>query len=1318
MAHGFSGGRGGSPADQPPLAHVASLAEAVPGVTGAVAVLRQRVRGGPAPDSHPARDRARPATAATPRTPAAVTAARDARAPGRPPAVATAPTAEPPPGSPATLRGALHRAASVAGDKGTIYLAPDGTEQFQSYAELLAQAQRMLGGLRAAGLRAGDSALFQFGDNRNYVTAFWACVLGGIVPTPVALAPDYGRHSAISRKLHNAWQLLSRPVILTEHAAIPAVSRLSKLWGEPGVTVLDTADLALSGPGGQEHDAVTADPVLHLLTSGSTGVPKCVRHTNGSVAARTYGVAQACGYGPADVTVNWMPLDHVAIVMYNVRDVFLRCLHVNARVDMFLADPLAWLNWIDRYRGTNTLGPNFAYALVNERAGDIARASWDLSCMRAMDNAAEPVINRTAHRFLELLAPHGLPAGAMRPCWGMSETCSGVTYAQLDRDNPGTGAIAVDPASLAGEIRESAVTDTGAILFTDVGTPIPGLNVRIAGSQGDVLPEYQVGELQVSGDVIMKEYFSNVSANHDCRTAEGWFRTGDLAFMHDGTIVITGRIKEQIIVRGVNYLAHEIEAAVEEVAGVEVSHVAAAAVTDDKLGPDLLALFFVPSHDDPAAVAQVTSDIRARLVRDIGISPDFVVPLSREEFPKTNSGKVQRGQLAAELHAGTFADRLNRLEDTHADDQDTHQAPWLFERVWRPAETVAGAPPAGGTWLVFDDGGWWDGVRPALAAAPGQAVVVRPGDGAVADGPRAFRAGAGAQHLTEVLSSVRDQFGPVDVVLFGWGLGGGTTAASSAEGPSGGDVAPAMAHGVMALLSLIQALAAGEFGKPVLVALTAGATYIESGDPADLAAAPVYGLIRTAIDEAVLPVIRQVDLPAVRDEWPAAIKSELADRETSGIVAHRHGGRWAARLRPAPARNGQDSGQPGIISHGLYLITGGLGGIGYELAQYLLAVYQVRLLLVGRTPVRSSPGVSERAARLADLAEYGEVQYVALDVADSPALQAAVADAEHRWQRPLDGVLHLAGADLSQYWDRLEEHRLARETAGNFLAMYQAKVFGTLALGALLESRPDAALILFSSVNGDLGGSSFGAYSSANSFLTAFADYWHYQRGRPVRCLAWSMWTEAGMNSGKLSAASQSRGFQPITSSQGIESFLAALSGPCHHLLIGLDPENPRMLAEFAAEDLAEAEIVLAYTSDRPVAVDAVTAAVRDAARSCRAPLRICRLPALPLDASGKIDGSQVLADAAVQDRRPRHFDEPATAQERQLAQIWADVLNRPRVGREDSFFELGGNSMRAAQLVARISSKLDVEVAMKQLYENPTVKALATAMDVPRAGS
>ena len=1306
MTCGSGGGDGGTLADEAPLARLAALARAVPGVTGAVAVARQRVRASRAPELHPPRHGAQP-HAKEPGTKSASLAPRPC---SRPPAIALASPAELAPGSPVTLRDGLYRAASVAPAKGTVYLTTEGTEQFQSYPELLAQAQRMLGGLRAAGLRPGDSALLQFSDNRDYVNAFWACVLGGIVPTPVALAPDYERHSAISRKLHNAWKLLGCPAILTEHAAVPDVSRLGALWDEPRVTVLDVDDLASAEPSADEHEATSADPVLHLLTSGSTGVPRCVRHTNGSVAARSYGVAQACGYGPDDVTVNWMPLDHVAIVMYNVRDVFLCCQHVNARVNMFLADPLNWMGWIDRYRATNAFGPNFAYALVNERAPDIAKASWDLSCLRAIDNGGEPIINRTAHRFLELLAPHGLAATAMWPAWGMSETCSGVTYSRLDRDNPRTGVIAVDAASLTADVRETAMTDSDAIVFTDVGRPVPGLNARIADSLDQVVPEYRVGELQVSGNVVMVEYVGNAKANADCRTADGWFRTGDLAFMHDGTIVITGRVKDQIIVRGVNYLAHEVEAAVEEIPGVRVSHVAAAAVTDHTLGPERLALFFVPDEDDPGTVSQVVADIRQRLVRDIGISPDFVVPLRGEEFPKTSSGKVQRGLLAAELHAGTFSDRLNRLEDSYADGYESGGAPWFFERVWRPAETVAAGAPDRGTWVVFDDEGWWEKVRAAMPAAPDRVVVVAPGDGAAEYGPGNFRAAADTRRISEVLSVVTARFGPIGTVLFGWGLEDATEAILGDE--CGKNAARGIAGGVCALFSLLHALAPGKFGKPILLALTTGAIHIRPGDRANLSAATVSGLVRTAIDEAVLPVIRQVDLPHDRHDWPGAMHEELADRATCGVVARRDGKRWTARLRPVSDDDDLKHSRPGIVSGGLYLMTGGLGGIGYEIAQYLLAVYQVRLLLVGRAPVDSPASTGERATRLADLTEYGEVLYRALDVADALALRAAAEDAELRWQRPLDGVLHLAGADVSEYWDHLEEHRLESETAGSFLAMYGAKVFGTLAIGVMLESRPNASLILFSSVNGDLGGSSFGAYSSANSFLTGFADYWRHQRGRPVLCLAWTMWTDAGMNAGKLAAASRSRGFRPITTSQGIACFLAALSAPSHHLLIGLDPENPRMLAEFAAETLADAEIVLAYTSEQPVSRDDVAAAVSAIRLACPAPLRICQLSALPRDASGNIDISQVLIDAAVGHERPGHYAEPLTPRERQLARIWADALNQPQVGRDDSFFELGGNSLRAAQLVARISSKLDVTVAMKDLYANPTIKALAAVLD------
>lgn len=1288
------------------LADLAAAVESHPHVSRAVAVVRKRLKAGGATPSGRTSQRGHAVDRQS--QPAASADTADSAARG----IVTGPMAEIsggdvrfPAGMPATLQEALRRTARETGERGTVYLAPDGSSRFQSYSRLLDEAQRVLAGLRAAGLRPGDAALFQFEDNQNYVTTFWACVLGGFVPTPVAVSPTYERHSAISRKLHNAWRLLGRPVLLTDRATLPALSRVGKLWEEQAVVALAAEDLGQSAPDTRWHPSGGSDPVLHLLTSGSTGVPKCVRHTNASVAARTYGTAFARGYGPDDVTMNWMPLDHVAIVMYNVRDVFLGCTHVNASVAMFLSNPLGWLDWIDHYRATNTWAPNFAYSMINDRGDDIAKARWDLSCMRAMTNAAEPIIASTSQRFLELLAPHGLPADALRPCWGMSETCSGVTYSRLDREDPGVGTLAADPSALPERIRAAEPGSGKSVVFTSVGRPIPGFRLRIVDDDGGLLPEDRIGQLQVSGEVMMQEYYGNAQASLDSRSSDGWFRTGDLAFVHDGALVITGRERDQIIVRGVNYLAHEIEAIVEEVPGVAVTYVAAAAIIGDGEALDQLALFFVPSGGDWTAVAQTVGAIRAKLVRDIGLSPDYVVPLSRDEFPKTSSGKIQRGQLAAELQAGTFDGRLHDIATQDSSDGPAIP-PWFFERAWRPADAdrQGSAPPdgnpPGGNWLVFDDG-WWDGAGGGLAG-PASVKVLGPAPGTPElDLVRHFEAARAG--FRRQLASVRATSATADVVLIGVGLGDPDPDAGDQEAAV--DVGHAAAARALNVLALIQELASGIVGEPMLLVLSRVGHSIVDRDRVRLTAAALPGLIRTAIAEAILPAIRQVDLPDARDSWPAAIAAELADRDTSGIVAYRDGERWVPRLRRAQA-DSADGNPPELAHGGLYLITGGLGGIGCELAQYLLAVYQARLLLIGRTQVDQRAD-GEAARRLADISELGEVEYVAVDVADEAGLRRAVDLAERRWGRPLDGAFHLAGAGVAQHWEHLEDHILARESADAFLEMYRSKVSGTLAIASVLESRPHALLVLFSSVNGDLGGSSFGAYSSANGFLTGFADYWQ-QRGRPVRCLAWSTWTDAGMNSGRSPAAAATRGFRPIGTTEGLASLLAALSGTSHHLLIGLDGDNPHVVAELAAEELSDAEILLAYTSDQVVSQADLAASIGIAARTCPVPLYFQQVSELPLDASGRIDTARVLSDAGTPGARGPRFTKPKSEFEYRLARAWAKTLNRPQVGRDQSFFHLGGSSMRAMQLVARINDEFGAELTLLQLYENPTVEELS----------
>jgi acyl-CoA synthetase (AMP-forming)/AMP-acid ligase II/NADP-dependent 3-hydroxy acid dehydrogenase YdfG len=1183
-----------------------------------------------------------------------------------------------------TLQDALRLAAVEAAHKGTRYLRPDGTEDFQSYGELLRDAQRLLGGLRRAGLRPGDAALFQFADNRAHVTAFWACVLGGFLPTPVGVATTYEHHNTATRKLHNTWRLLDEPVILTDRTTLPAVRGVSALWQEKSVQTLAVEDLS-NGP--EDTDWFPAgpdDPVLHLLTSGSTGIPKCVRHTHGSVAARTHSVVRARGYTADDVTINWMPLDHVAIVMYNVRDVFLGCDHVNATVGMFLADPPAWLRWMDRYGATNTLAPNFAYALVLDHAEEIAAANWDLSSMRHMTNAAEPIIARTARRFLELLAPHGLPADAMKPCWGMSETCSGVTYTTLSRDQPGSAVVVVHRDHLDGPVTRVPADDPHALELTLLGPPVPGLDLRIVDADGRTVPRDTIGSLEVRGEVMLREYYGNPGAQAESWTADGWFRTGDLGFVHDGQLVLCGRSKDQIVVNGVNHVAHEIEAVAAQTEGVLTGSVAAGAVA--RTDGEKLALFFVPENNDPVEVTRTVGALRERLVSEIGITPEFVVAVDPGEFPKTGSGKIQRGQLVADFHAGLFAGRDHALSTT-----DFDQPSWFFTRHWTPESSVDDSPESvarTGPWLVLADA---DGRLPAaLPPAPGVVVVLVTGpDFAELDDTTFQVVPTDSDHLRSALELTCARFGTPTTVFDGRALN--THDREVAE----------LLNGVLALIrSLLHACPDAE-----VQVLTAQGQRVLPGDRPNPAMTALTGLVRTAAAEETPARIRLVDLPAASGHWPAALDLELRRPGRQAVSAHREGTRWSPGLRPVPVQEG--TLRPGLR----YLVTGGLGGVGHTITEHLVAAYGAKVLLIGRTSAADLHN-SSKGHRLAGLSALGDVQYAEADVADAAAVRDALVTAEQRWGAPVDAVLHLAGADLGTHWTHPQDHLVANESDAVVTALCRPKVAGTRALAEVLNDRPSTELILFSSVNAEFGGVSFGAYSAANSFLSGFAD----AAGPQVRSLAWTTWEGLGMSEGR-SDPENGQGFLKLDAEQGLDLFVTALGSDTTNMIIGLDPASPAVLAELPPEHTRVAEVIVAYsrTDPAPGGSEADPAALRAvlARFTGSVGVRMTARPVrtVPRQTSGEPDERRLLAILSRVAPPALRHTAPKTDLERRIAAVWQDTLQQPRVGRDDSFFDLGGSSLHATRLVRLISDAAGQEVSLQQFYQHPTVARLASML-------
>jgi acyl-CoA synthetase (AMP-forming)/AMP-acid ligase II/NAD(P)-dependent dehydrogenase (short-subunit alcohol dehydrogenase family) len=1203
------------------------------------------------------------------------------------------------------LREALIRAAERYPAHGTTYVRPMGAEDRQDYGQLLDDARRTLSGLRGLGLAPGDPVLFQFADNRNFVTAFWACVLGGFLPTAVGLAPGYGSQNAVVRKLLAAWRLLACPPVLTDAALVTEMGQLRRLWAEPGLRVAGVEEL--TGPPADPTPTGPDDPVVNLLTSGSTGVPKCVQHRNHSIAARSWAAAAANGFDEHDVTLNWMPLDHVGgMVMCNVRDVFLGCEHVNATTEAFVARPLSWLDWTDRYRATNTWAPNFAYALVNDCADAIADGRWDLSTLSNICNAGEAVVSRTARRFLELLRPHGLPDDAMRPCWGMSETSSGVTYGRLSTMDPQVGTITVAAGSLTDRLAAVSEGTPDSLTFTEVGAPVPGVSLRIVDPAGRPLSEGQIGRLQVRGSTMMSGYHANPAANAAAFTEDGWFDTGDLAFLRAGKLTITGRESDLIIINGANYLSYEIEAEVERVPGVRATYAAACAVPDPELGTERLAVFFVPEQTGTHQERQVVDAVRGALARDVGLHADYLVALTDAEFQKTGSGKIQRSAMVADLLAGRFADRLLPppalvSAPTGTAAPPTDERGWYYQVVWRPAEASAKVPVEPGVYLVLGAGADELGRSLAAELSPDHTVVTAvPGPDFAQLGPREYR--YNPRHHGDYDDLVHALGSRLVAAVHVDALPRRPAPADSADAAAG------LRGALIPVLWTVQAIAEQADGRPALLVVTSDGMLAAADDLVDFRKAALSGLVRTAAVEATIKSVRQLDLPPSVDATTTtrAIVDELARPPADPVIAVRDGVRLVPRLR---AVGGLADLTPagGLVPGGRYLLTGGLGGIGFELAQHLLAVYGIRLLLVGRTSVGDD---SEPGRRFRALAGLGDVRYRRLDVSDEVALESAVAAAEREWGAPMDGAFHLAGEPVDAHWDHLEQHTVLAESPEWMARMYRAKVVGGWAVTRLLERRPDARLVLFSSVNGFFGGSSFAAYAAANSALDGLAEHWATERARSVRCLAWSMWTEVGMNRGSPIAAAESRGYLSVDVTQGLTSVLAALGQPLHHLLVGLDDGNPHVQRVLAADQLRHVDIAVAIVCAGD-AQDTV-AEVSSVLRRNGLPASVAAVADLPTDPAGRVDEGQLLRRLQRAGRGgAASAARPAAGLERDIADIWQQLLDVPDIGLDESFFELGGNSLRAIQVVSRVNDMLGTRHPVRVLYEHPTVRGLATTL-------
>lgn len=1218
-----------------------------------------------------------------------------------------------PPNCALTMTEALLRTAERCEDRQGVTFYQGETPAYLSYRALVESARSLLTGLRARGLKAGDRVLLQVDDLTGHFTAFWACALGGIVPATVAIAPSYEDRNGVVNKLYNAWELLGRPAILTSARLLPQLAGLGRLFGADHVEVIAIDDLAASPPAEDLHPCRPNDVLFLQLTSGSTGVPKCIQERHLSLVHHVFGSQAFNDYSEDDVTLNWLPVDHVVpILTYHLKDVYLGCQEIQVKTDRILADPLAWLNLIEAHRVTHTWAPNFGYKLVSERLAAAGGRSWDLSSVKFFMNAGEQVTLPVVREFLEQVSPFGVPARAMQPSFGMAEACTCMTY--NNNFDVETSTRRFLKSSLSSELVEASPEDGGVAEFIDLGPPMPGVQIRIADGQNRTLNEAVIGRFQIRGNVITPGYLNNEEANRDAFVGDDWFNSGDLGFILDGRLCLTGREKEMIIVRGANFYCYEIEDVVNAIDGVLPTFVAACAVADPESGTEGLAVFFVAKEHNSPAETELIKTIRMRVASNLGISPAFVIPLERDQFPKTTSGKIQRTQLKKTLESGGFANLQKQIDIRLGNSRTLPD--WFFEKTWRRKRARrTESPAASGCCLVFLDRlGLGEQLRDDLEDADRPWVGVLPG--------REFR--RVDRDVYEINPAEPAHYALLRKALEADGIGVGQVIHLWTYGELGSppksslDVQGALELGPYSLLSLVRELPVESEARVRLLIVSSFSQPTSHQDEILSERAPVAALAKSIGFEYPQISCSHLDLPLDRlDRNAARILHELSV-DGDPEVAYRANDRLVPRLEKADLRRDALVAPP-FKRGGLYLISGGLGGVGAILAEHLLARGGANVLIVGRTPLPAretwvdgserQPGITERIACLRALERLGgAVCYEAADICDPGAVRSAVERAEAEFGRPLDGVIHLAGV----YRERL----LADESTETFAAVLRPKVVGTWSLNRLREWRPDILFVSFSSVMSFFGGAMFGAYSAANSYLESFA---HQQRRNGFSrsyCFSWSTWSELGMSreyEGKQPLRARGRGIEELSPEQGVNSLLALLSRTRANLFIGLDGGNPyvRRFMHTGTTVLHELRGYYTTQSGEPLQAPIPPLQVCDRFETPSA-CTLVRIAEMPSSEDGDVD-RQRLVDIArrAQQGKGEHVA-PRNDTERRLAAIWKQILGVPQVGVHDHFFELGGNSIWAVQVISRLRDEFDVEMPLRALFDTPTVAGLAEVIE------
>lgn len=527
-------------------------------------------------------------------------------------------------------------------------------ENFLSYHQLYDEALKALHYLQSKGLKPGSELVFQIDDNQIFVIVFWACILGGIYPVPLTV----GTNEEHKNKLLNIWPVLNDPFLIISEYNFKKSDLLSKtdILGDIEEKIVYQENIMSSEDFGSVYNVQENDIAFIQFSSGSTGNPKGVMLTHKNLVTNVRAISEASGYSDADRMISWMPLTHdMGLIGFHINPLFIGMSQYLIPTNVFVRRPSLWLQKADEHQCTILCSPNFGYNYTLKhfnRDND----TLDLSSVRLIYNGAEPVSINIIQEFLEVFCQYGLNENAIRPVYGLAEASLAVsipdmndkiTYFSFSRDHLNFG----DKVVITQENENS-------LSFVNVGKAINDCQVRITDGHHNAVDEEIIGEIQIKGDNVTGGYYNNVSESENIITSDKWVRTGDLGFIKNGSLYVTGRMKDIIFINGQNYYPHDIERVAEAIESIELNKIVAVGYYDETVQKEEI-ITFVFHRGNLENFIPIAQELKSKINIEMGIDIDRVIPV--KDIPRTTSGKLQRFKLLNDFKKGKFEEIQNRF---------------------------------------------------------------------------------------------------------------------------------------------------------------------------------------------------------------------------------------------------------------------------------------------------------------------------------------------------------------------------------------------------------------------------------------------------------------------------------------------------------------------------------------------------------------------------------------------------------------------------------------------------------------------------------